>query len=76
MADVHYKICDVCRQSLAVDDGWLVALTRDEFEGIIFQPLACVEQPNPDYRYHDICGQQCAQRAFSQWLGDFMTRIS
>jgi hypothetical protein len=76
MADIHYKSCDVCKRSLPVDDSWLVALTREKFEGILFQPLASVEQPNPDFHYHDICGQHCAQRAFSQWLGDFMERIS
>ena len=69
--DVATKACDVCGRQKQETNHWLVAVMKDGFEGIIFQPAEATEEPrNPRVIYEDICGQECAHKRLSRWLDE------
>jgi hypothetical protein len=67
--DVSTVACNVCGRQKQETNHWLVAIVRDGFEGILFQPAeACSDPRNPDFKYEDICGQECSHKRLSRWL--------
>lgn len=67
-------VCNLCGRQKAETNHWLVAITRPDFEGILFLPAEAVESPRlPGYKYEDICGQQCSLKRHSRWLDELNT---
>jgi hypothetical protein len=64
--------CDICGRQKQEVNHWLVAIVRSDYEGIIFQPAeSCADPRNTlDYRYEDICGQECAHKRLSAYLDE------
>jgi len=71
VSDVSIVQCDVCGNPKKETNHWLIALTRMDYEGIIFLPAEAVEEPRRDnVVYEDLCGQECAHKRLSAWLDD------
>lgn len=69
--DFVTKRCDVCTREKLETNHWLVAIRRDGFEGLIFQPAETVEEPRKSsFIYEDICGQECAHKRLSRYLDE------
>ncbi len=63
--------CDECGVLKREANHWLVAITRPEFEGIIFQPAETTESPrNPLFFYKDLCGHGCAHKKLGAYLDE------
>jgi hypothetical protein len=63
--------CNICQIEKREINHWLVAITRPGLEGIMFVPAESIEEPRRSgYTYEDLCGQGCAHKRLSAWLGD------
>jgi hypothetical protein len=64
-------VCDVCGLPKGATNHWLVAIVRPGYEGILIQPAEASTSPrDPDFKYSDICGQQCAHKQLSRWFDE------
>jgi len=63
--------CDICTCPKGETNHWQVAITREGFEGILFQPAEAVQDPRPSgYLYEDLCSQACCVKRLNRMLDD------
>jgi hypothetical protein len=62
--------CDICGRQKQETNHWLVAITRPEYEGILFVPVEASGLRVEGYTHEDICGEDCMHKRLSRWLTD------
>ena len=61
-------ICDVCSRQKGENNHWLISVVEPGEVGIAFGPIDS-QVDNPNAKIEHICGDACALKRFSQFLG-------
>ena len=75
--EVKTQSCDICRTLKSETNHWIDAILRPGWEGILFQPAECTEEPhNPLFIYEHLCGLTCAAKRLSRWRDELKEVIT
>ena len=69
-------LCAICNAPKLTTNHWQIAITRPELEGVLYQPIECVEEPrNPLFVYEELCGDTCSLKHHQRYLDELRKRF-
>jgi hypothetical protein len=69
-------LCSICNAPKLTTNHWQMAITRPEFEGVVYQPIEAIQEPRiPNFTYEELCGDVCSLKHHQHYLDDLRKRF-